>query len=42
MSGNLEQVLIKYYLGKLRAEREAAIQEMKSDILFKELQVRIN
>ena len=42
MSGNLEQVLMKYYFGKLRAEREAAIQKMKSEIFFKELMVGIS
>ena len=41
MSGNLEQVLFKYYLRKLKADRELAIQKMRNEILLKELQVGI-
>ena len=32
MSGYLEQILVKYYLRKLLAELEVAIQKMKSEI----------
>ena len=42
MSGNLEQLLLTYYLGKLRAEKEVAIYQMRNKILFKELQVGIS
>ena len=39
MNSNFEATLLKYYEGKLRAERDCAIMKSKNEVLTKHLQV---